>query len=84
LRQLQHLPGQQLVIVDYGPRHSFYYEWVYNDADIDAAKVLWARDMGNNGNQELLNYFKERQVWRVDADALPPLLEPYQVAVAPE
>lgn len=80
VRQLQHLPGQQLVIVVYDPDHNFDHEWVYNDADIDAAKVIWARDMGNDGNQELLNYFRDRRTWRVHADASPPRLEPYEVA----
>jgi hypothetical protein len=71
LRELQYLPGQQLVIVMYGPGHNPDREWVYNDADIDAAKVVWARDMGKDGNQELLSYFKDRRVWRVNADASP-------------
>jgi hypothetical protein len=77
LRQLQHLPGQQLVIVNYSPSHNFYHEWVYNDADIDAAKVLWARDLGDVENQELLSYFKYRRVWRVNADDSPAQLQPY-------
>ncbi|HZZ16056.1 MAG TPA: hypothetical protein VFE08_08870 [Candidatus Sulfotelmatobacter sp.] len=80
VRQLQYLSGQQLVIVVYNPDHNFDHEWVYNDADIDAAKVIWARDMGNDGNQELLNYFRDRRIWRVRADASPPRLEPYEVA----
>jgi hypothetical protein len=80
VRELQHLTGQQLVIVLYNPDHNFDHEWVYNDADIDAAKVIWARDMGKDGNQELLNYFKDRRIWRVHADASPPRLEPYEVA----
>jgi hypothetical protein len=80
LGQLQHSPSQQLVIVRYGPRHSFHNEWVYNDADIDAAKVVWARDMGKDGNQELLNYFKHRQVWQVNDDASPPRLESYEAS----
>jgi hypothetical protein len=79
LRHLQHFPGQQLVIVIYGPLHNFDRDWVYNDADINAAKVVWARDMGNDGNQELLNYFKDRRVWRVNADASPPPLESYEL-----
>jgi hypothetical protein len=79
LRQLQQFPGPQLVIVVYGPRHNFFREWVYNSAEIDGAKVLWARDMGNTGNQELLNYFKDRKVWRVNADASPPRLESYGI-----
>lgn len=80
LRQLQQFPRQQLVIVVYGPRHNFDHEWVYNDADIDAAKVVWARDMGTDGNQKLLSYFKDRRVWRVHADATSPMLESYWTA----
>jgi hypothetical protein len=78
VRQLRNIPGRQLVIVGYGPGHNLDHEWVYNAADIDAAKVVWARDMGNSGNQELLNYFKDRQVWRVNADTSPPQLELYE------
>ena len=78
VRQLRNIPGRQLVIVGYGPGHNLDHEWVYNAADIDAAKVAWARDMGDSDNQELLNYFKDRQVWRVNADASPPQLEPYE------
>ena len=78
VRQLSSLPGPQLVIVDYGPLHNLDREWVYNDADIDAAKVVWARDMGNDKNQELLSYFKNRHLWRVNADASPPRLESYE------
>src|ERR1700719_567073 len=74
------LRSQQLVIVVYGPGHNFDREWVYNDADIDAAKVVWARDMGRDSNQELLNFFKDRRVWRVNADAELPMLESYWTA----
>lgn len=80
VHQLSSLPGQQLVIVEYSPLHNLDREWVYNDADIDAAKVVWARDMANDKNQELLSYFKDRHVWRVSADASPPRLEPYEAS----
>ncbi|HXO32065.1 MAG TPA: hypothetical protein VN901_06945 [Candidatus Acidoferrales bacterium] len=84
LRQLQHFPSQQLVIVVYDPGHNFDREWVYNDADIDAAKVAWARDMGTDGNQKLLSYFKDRRVWRVNADSASPMLQSYWAAKPPE
>lgn len=74
-RQLSQLPGKQLVIVSYGPHHNFNAEWVWNDAEIDASKVVWARDMGNYENGELLDYFRERTAWRLNADASPPQLE---------
>jgi hypothetical protein len=76
--QLQDMPGSHLVLVRYGPNHDVDHEWVYNCADIDDAKVVWARDMGNSANQELLHYFRNRRVWRLDGDDSSPRLEPYE------
>lgn len=77
LRELKQRPEGQLVIVRYRLNHDFNREWVYNEADIDSAKVVWARDMGASGNQELLQYFRNRRVWLLDADASSPRLQPY-------
>jgi len=77
LAELKATPGNHLVMVRYGPSHHIPTEWVYNDADIDHAKVVWARDMGPEENKELLAYFKDRQVWVVDADGKPVTLSPY-------
>jgi hypothetical protein len=76
--QLQRLPGRQLVLVSYDLDQHVHREWVYNDADIDASKVAWARDMGAAANQELLAYMKDRRAWRVNGDASSPQLEPYE------
>ena len=67
---LKALPGQHLVIVNYLARGTttMPHEWVYNDADIDAAKIVWAWDMGPAKDQELIDYFKGRRVWRVNSD----------------
>ncbi len=72
-QRLAQEPGGQLVIVHYGPGHDPHDEWVYNGADIDHAKIVWARDMGA-ANRELLDYFSRRAAWLVDADAAPPAL----------
>jgi len=77
LSQLEQLPGNQLVIVRYRPDHNAFAEWVYNDAGIDNSKVVWARDMGADRNQELINYFRNRRVWLLDADERPPRLVQY-------
>ncbi len=81
LKKLRHDPGRQLVIVHYKPDHEVsFHEWVYNRADIRSAKVLWARDMGPAQNAELIRYFKDRNVWLVNADDHPPKLLPYSEA----
>jgi hypothetical protein len=78
LAGLEQLPGRQLVIVRYSRNHDTFCEWVYNDADIDTAKVVWARDMGSAQNQELLRYFQDRQVFMLDADETPPRLSRFR------
>ncbi len=82
LHSLENTPGQHLVIVRYGASHSAALEWVYNAADIDATKVVWARDMGEQDNQELLRYFQNRQVWLLEPDESPPALSKYAVETA--
>jgi hypothetical protein len=76
--RLASYPDQQLVLVRYGSHHDVDWEWVWNRAEIDQSKTVWARDMGDNVNQELLNYFKDRRVWRMNGDVSPPHLEPYE------
>jgi hypothetical protein len=76
--ELARIPGKQLVLVSYGLHHNVDWEWVWNEADIDGSKVVWARDMGNAGNQELLNYFKDRRIWLINGDASPPRLKTYE------
>ena len=79
INRLEREPGQHLVFVRYEPEHEIFLDWVYNSADIDSAKVVWARDMGAGGNQELIEYFKARRVWLVEPDETPLRLAPYGV-----
>jgi hypothetical protein len=76
-RQLERLPGTHLVIVHYAPTHMVHREWVYNRADIEHTKVLWARDLGQDCNKPLIRYFKDRKVWLVAPDEDPVQLSPY-------
>jgi len=79
LADLKRRPGRQLVIVRYGAHHDVgFNEWVYNEADVDGAKVVWARDMGPAKNKELIDYFQDRYVCLVEADDTPPKVVPYR------
>ena len=68
---LEQLPGPQLAIVRHSSNHSPLDEWVYNRADIDASKVVWAREGDAAANSELLQYYPARQAWLVEPDAVP-------------
>ena len=80
LSRLQREEGKQLVIVRMGPHKSPHEPWVYNEADIDAAKVVWAREMDSGENCRLLEYFRERRVWLLEVDEGPLHLTPYEAA----
>jgi hypothetical protein len=75
--QLEKLPGKQLVIVRYSPEHDPGEEWVYNRADIDGAKIVWAREKTDVDVQVLLNYFPSRRAWLLEADGEPPRISAY-------
>lgn len=77
VRELTRMPGEHLIVVRYGGHHDVDHEWVWNDASIDAAKIVWARDMGEVQNSELVRYFLHRRVWRIDGDDPQPELQVY-------
>jgi hypothetical protein len=81
LRQLEGTAGQHLVMVHYEEDHDVHREWVYNRADIDRARVVWAREMNPAEDQELKNYFRGRKIWVVDADEAEPRLTAARPAV---
>ena len=80
LASLEQDRERHLVLVRYSSWHHPYNEWVYNGADIDGAKVVWAREMDAVRNRELLAYFKDRRAWLLEADAGPPRLTPNPVS----
>ena len=66
MQELTQSPGRQLVIVRYLPGPQQIFEWVYNDADIDSSKVVFAHDKGPQTAAELRNYFRDRQFWLLE------------------
>jgi MFS family permease len=77
-QQLSARPGRHLAIVRYAPEHHpLSVEWVYNSADIDQSPVVWAREMSPAEDRKLVDYFKDRNVWLVEPDSVPPRVSPY-------
>jgi hypothetical protein len=64
--RLEASEGNHLVIVRYARDHNVHEEWVYNRADIDASPIVWARDMGEERNVKLIDYFHDRRVWLLE------------------
>ena len=76
-KELESTPGNHLVIVRYSPMHAVDSEWVYNDGDLVRARIIWARDMGEDANRQLIERYANRTVWVAEPDAVPPRLTPY-------
>lgn len=82
-KKLAQTPGKHLVMVRYEEDHNLHDEWVYNGAEIDSARVLWARELDPAQNAKLFAYFKDRQVWLVEPDKDNTELIPYSPAAVP-
>jgi hypothetical protein len=70
---LHQIPGTHLVFVKpkKDDRDLNLYQWIFNDADIDASSIVWARDLGPERNAKLEAYFRGRQAWLVDPNVEP-------------
>jgi hypothetical protein len=76
-RKLEALPGKHLVMVRYGEDHNIHDDWVFNGADIDSQSVVWAREIDENTDAKLFDYFRDRKVWLVTPDVDNTYLAPY-------
>jgi len=74
---LRRLPGKHLAIVRYAPGHDPVKEWVYNDADIENSRVIWAREMDGAANLDLIRFYADRKVWLVQPETQPVAVRPY-------
>ena len=66
--ELSQQPGKDLVVVRYSERHNPHEEWVYNQADIDQAEVVWARSISPESDQRLIEYFANHKLHYLDVD----------------
>ena len=82
-RLKQQAGARHLVLVRYSSDHpDETVQWVYNSADIDASQIVWAQDMGQSLNQELLAYYPDRKVWLLEVDLEPVKLMEYPLPEA--
>jgi uncharacterized protein (TIGR03437 family) len=72
-RQLE--DGKHVVFVRYSDRHSFHYGVVFNDANIDQSRIVWAHDLGP-ANKELIQHYPGRSFWLYNPDVTPDALAP--------
>jgi hypothetical protein len=75
---LSRRPGKHLVVVHYEPWHDPDQEWVYNGADIDGSRIVWAQSLNPSADRELIRYFRDREIWLLNADTRVPHVVVYQ------
>ena len=75
--QLAAIPGQHLVLVRYSKDHNSGEEYVYNAANIDRSKIVWAREIPGVDLTPLLQYFRSRDVWLYQPDQDDSMAVPY-------
>jgi hypothetical protein len=80
--ELEQIPGRHLVFVKTKTDEMNLLQWIYNAADIDAARIVWARDLGPERDAALAAYFRGRQVWMVDPNREPAALTKYNDMLA--
>jgi hypothetical protein len=80
MREAMKHGGRHLILVRYSADHvDKSNDIVYNSADIDASQIVWARDMGEAKNRELVNYYQgSRKIWLCQPDTDPATLIPYE------
>ena len=82
IERLSAMERRQLVIVRYpSPDWNIIEEWVYNSADIDHQRVVFAHDLGMPQNRALLRYYPDRTAMLLTFDTVSKQeqIEPYPV-----
>jgi hypothetical protein len=74
------MPGQLLVFVRYSPHHIYQNEWVWNEADIDRSRIVYARDLGPQEDETLIHYYPNRKVLLLEPDSSVPQISSFAPA----
>lgn len=62
---LERQPGKHIVLVKYGPHHNIHREWVWNEPDVEMAKIIWARWTTGESTRKALGIYGNREVWEL-------------------
>jgi hypothetical protein len=84
LRDLGHKGGTHLVFVRYDSDYPIHREWVYNPADLTAAPVIFAHDLGQDRNPALMALYPARSVWVLCVSLRRTRLDPYPSSLQSE
>jgi hypothetical protein len=68
---LDTIPGKHLVFVRAKTDELNLLQWIYNGADIDGSRIVWARDLGPEKDAALARYYADRKAWLVDPNVEP-------------
>ena len=77
IHKLEAIPGKHLVFVRYSKDHSVHREWVFNGADLENSRIIWARELDADQNQRVVEHYSGRKVWFIEADRFLSPPQPY-------
>ena len=77
IRELEKTGERHLILVRNYQLTPELHVWLYNQADLEGATVVWARDLGPMENRALLEHYRGRRLWSLQADGDQVLL-PYR------
>jgi hypothetical protein len=82
MAELAKTSGKHLVFVKAKTDPNNLFQWIYNRADINGSRFVWARDLGDAENAQLAASMAGRTVWMVDPNVEPATLTAYDPATA--
>ena len=74
IQKLLGIPGRHLVLIRDIDAKALVDGWVWNEADVDQSRIVWARSIDPVADQRAIGYWAGRSVWTVFASANPPRL----------
>jgi len=80
MAELAKISGNHLVFVKAKTNPGNLFQWIYNGADIDGSRFVWARDLGDAENAQLAASMAGRSVWMVNPNVEPATLTVYDPA----